>query len=48
MARRAKDAREQSDYEAAPPTPAEATEFVDGANEFIAAIERMLDVTNKQ
>ena len=42
MARRAKDAREQGDYEAAPPTPGEATEFVKGAAEFIAAIERML------
>lgn len=47
MARRAKDAREQSDYEAAPPTAAEATEFVNGANDFITAIERMLDTTNK-
>ncbi|HZO07459.1 MAG TPA: HEPN domain-containing protein [Solirubrobacterales bacterium] len=43
MARRAKDAREQGDYEASPPSAAEATEFVDGAAAFIAATERLLD-----
>jgi uncharacterized protein (UPF0332 family) len=42
MARRAKDAREQGDYEAAPATPEEAAEFVSGAADFIAAIERLL------
>jgi uncharacterized protein (UPF0332 family) len=42
MARRAKDAREQGDYEAAPPTPEESAEFVNGAADFIAAIERLL------
>jgi uncharacterized protein (UPF0332 family) len=42
MTRRAKDAGEQSDYEAAPTTPEEAAEFVKGAGDFIAAIERML------
>ena len=33
---------EQGDYEAAPPTPAEATEYVNGAAAFIAEIERVL------
>jgi uncharacterized protein (UPF0332 family) len=42
LARRAKDAREQGDYEAAPPTAQEAAEYVDGAADFIAEIERML------
>jgi uncharacterized protein (UPF0332 family) len=42
LARRAKDAREQGDYEAAPPTAEEATEYVDGAAEFITAIEQLL------
>lgn len=43
LARRAKDAREQSDYEAAPPTAEEAAEYVKGAADFIAEIERMLN-----
>jgi hypothetical protein len=30
------------DYEAAPPTTEEAAEYVDGAAEFIAEIERLL------
>lgn len=42
VARRAKDAREEGDYEAAPPGPEEAAEFVKGTAEFIAAIERLL------
>ncbi len=42
LARRAKEAREQGDYEAAPPSAEEATEFVAGAGDFIAAIERLL------
>jgi len=41
IARRAKAAREEGDYEAAPPSPEEAAEFVEGAAEFIAAIERL-------
>lgn len=45
MARRAKVAREQGDYEAAPPTPEEASEFVEGAAEFVAAIEGLLEST---
>ena len=42
LARRAKVAREKGDYEAAPPSAAEAAEFVEGAAEFIAAIEELL------
>jgi uncharacterized protein (UPF0332 family) len=45
-ARRAKAAREKGDYEAAPPTAGEASEYVDGAAEFIAAIERLLSDDN--
>jgi uncharacterized protein (UPF0332 family) len=42
LARRAKSAREKGDYEAAPPTAEEAAEYVEGAAEFIAAIEALL------
>lgn len=42
LARRAKDAREEGDYEAAPPSAAEAADFVEGAAEFITAIEQLL------
>ena len=42
LARRAKDAREEGDYEAAPPSAEEAEEFVEGAADFIAAIEQLL------
>jgi len=42
LARRAKDAREKGDYEAAPPSAEEAAEFVDGAERFLAAVEAML------
>jgi uncharacterized protein (UPF0332 family) len=42
LARRAKEAREQGDYEAAPPSAEEAAEFVGGTGDFIAAIERLL------
>lgn len=42
LARRAKSAREKGDYEAAPPTAEEATEYVEGAARFIAAIEALL------
>jgi len=42
LARRAKDAREQGDYEAAPPTAEEAAEYVDGTVKFIAEIDRIL------
>jgi hypothetical protein len=43
LARRAKESREKGDYEAAPPTPGEAAELVDGAGEFLAAIEQLLN-----
>jgi uncharacterized protein (UPF0332 family) len=42
LARRAKDAREEGDYEASPASPEEAAEFVKGTAEFIAAIEQLL------
>lgn len=42
LARKAKAAREKGDYEAAPPTAEEAAEYVNGAADFIAEIERML------
>ncbi len=42
LARRAKEAREKGDYEAMSPSAEEAKEFVDGAAELIAAIERLL------
>jgi uncharacterized protein (UPF0332 family) len=42
LARRAKESREKGDYEAAPPTAEEAAELVDGAAEFLAAIERLV------
>lgn len=42
LARRAKDAREEGDYEAAPPSAEEAAAFVKGTAEFITAIERLL------
>jgi uncharacterized protein (UPF0332 family) len=41
LARRAKSAREEGDYEAAPPNAEEAAEFVKGAAEFIAAIDQL-------
>ena len=44
MVRRAKEAREQGDYEAVPPSAEEADEFVEGAQAFLAEIERVLDV----
>lgn len=43
LARKAKDAREKGDYEAAPPSAREAAEFVAGAADFIAAVEKMLN-----
>ena len=42
LARKAKDAREKGDYEAAPPSAQEAAEYVDGAADFLAAIEALL------
>ncbi len=42
LARRAKEAREKGDYEAAPPSAQEAAEFVEAAGEFVAAIEKLL------
>jgi len=42
LARQAKEAREKGDYEAAPPSAREAAEFVEGAADFLAAIEALL------
>ena len=42
IARNAKDAREKGDYEAAPPSAQEAAKYVEGATDFLAAIEALL------
>lgn len=42
LARRAKEARQRGDYEATPPSAEEAAEFVEGATDFIEAVEAML------
>lgn len=42
LAQQAQEAREGADYEAITPDPAKAKEYVDGAAEFVAAVERML------
>ncbi len=42
LARQAKEAREKGDYEAAPPSAAEAARYVEGAADFIAAVEELL------
>jgi uncharacterized protein (UPF0332 family) len=42
LAHQAQEAREGADYEAKTPEPAKAKHYVDGAAEFIAAVERML------
>lgn len=39
---RAQEARQEGDYEAAPLSPELARELLDGADRFIAAVERML------
>ncbi len=44
LAQRAQKAREGADYEARTPDPAVAEAFVDGASEFIAAVEHMLAI----
>jgi uncharacterized protein (UPF0332 family) len=43
LAQKAQEAREQGDYEAIAPDPAEAERLVAGAADYIAAIEKMLD-----
>jgi uncharacterized protein (UPF0332 family)/predicted nucleotidyltransferase len=43
LAQKAQEAREQGDYEAITPDPAEAERLVTGAADYIAAIEAMLD-----
>jgi uncharacterized protein (UPF0332 family) len=44
LAGRVKEARERGDYDAAPPSPEEAADFLSGAADFLAAIERLLGV----
>jgi uncharacterized protein (UPF0332 family) len=44
LAQHAQAAREGGDYEAVKPSPEEAERYVAGAGDFIAAVERMLDV----
>lgn len=43
LAQKSQTARERGDYEAVTPDRAEAQEIVDGAGNFIAAVERTLD-----
>ena len=43
LATTAQQAREQGDYEAVTPDPAEAKRIVEGASAFTAAVEHMLD-----
>jgi uncharacterized protein (UPF0332 family) len=43
LAGRVKEARERGDYDAAPPSPEEAADFLSGATDFVAAIERLLE-----
>lgn len=47
LAQHAQTAREGGDYEAITPDPEEAERYVEGAGEFLAAIERMLDVSTE-
>ncbi len=47
LAQKSQTARERGDYEAVAPDRAEAQEIVDGAGEFVAAVERMLDVAGE-
>lgn len=42
LAQQAQEAREQGDYEAIAPDPEDARRYVDGAAEFVVAVERML------
>jgi uncharacterized protein (UPF0332 family) len=43
LCQHAQTAREGADYEAATPSEDDARRYVDGAAEFLAAVERMLD-----
>jgi uncharacterized protein (UPF0332 family) len=45
LAQQAQEAREAGDYEAITPDPDEAKRYVEGAADFVAAVERMLDVS---
>lgn len=41
-AQKIKEAREKGDYEAVPPTAEQATEFVEAAAAFVAAVEELV------
>lgn len=43
LSQHAQTAREGADYEAVTPPPGEAKHYVEGAEEFIGAVEKMLD-----
>ena len=45
LSQHAQTAREGADYEAATPSEDDAKRYVDGATDFVAAVERMLDVS---
>lgn len=45
LAQHAQTAREGADYEAATPSEDEAKRYLDGAVDFVAAVEKMLDVS---
>lgn len=47
LAQRAQDTREKGDYEAVTPDRGEAEVIVDGAGDFIAAIEEMLETSTR-
>jgi uncharacterized protein (UPF0332 family) len=47
LAQRSQTTRERGDYEAITPDRAEAQAVVDGAGEFVAAVERMLDASEE-
>jgi uncharacterized protein (UPF0332 family) len=44
LATRAQRTRERGDYEAITPDPAEAKKVVEGASDFVGAVEQMLEV----
>jgi uncharacterized protein (UPF0332 family) len=47
LSQHAQTAREGADYEAATPNEDDAKRYVDGAADFVAAVERMLDVSDE-
>ena len=47
LSQHAQTAREGADYEAVTPSEEDAKRYVDGAADFVAAVERMLDVSDE-